>query len=303
MNGSVETVSSNVFQAKIDDRRAKIDNALLAELSKRKDSPFYEALVKALEGGKRLRPIFLLLSYECVSRTRENPFPAAVAVELLHTESLIHDDIIDGDFLRRDTAAFHASHSKEMTILSADFVLSVVLDLTARYKNPRVAQVLAFATSEMCEGELEELMVSMKKQKLSVDEYVNIISKKTASLFEASTEIGAITAGAKEDEVKALSEYGRLVGIVYQIQDDVTDLQKTTTTNILNLLHTDSEKIRTLKEISRSHLIKAEEKLEKISMNEAKTLLLELAQSIAPHPSTARAGLSPARSAISKSAR
>lgn len=289
MNGTVETVSPNAFHAKIDDRRAKIDNALLVELSKRKDSLFYEPLVKALKGGKRLRPIFLLLSYECVGRTRENPFPAAVAVELLHTESLIHDDIIDGDFLRREAAAFHASHSTEMTILSADFVLSVVLGLTARYKDPRVAQALALATSEMCEGELEELMVSTKKQKLSVDEYINIISKKTASLFEASTGIGAIIARAKEDEAKALSEYGRLVGIAYQIQDDITDLEKATSTNILNLLHTDSEKMRTLKEISRSYLIKAEEKIEKMSMNEAKILLLELAQSIAPHPSTKRA--------------
>jgi len=286
MNGSVETVSSNVSQAKIDDCRAKIDNALVVELSQRKDSLFYEPLVKALKGGKRLRPIFLLLSYECVNKTRENPFPAAVAVELLHTESLIHDDIIDGDFLRREAAAFHASHSSEMTILSADFVLSVVLGLTARYKNPRVAQTLAFATSEMCEGELEELMVSTKKQKIGVDEYIDIVSKKTASLFEASTAIGAIIAGAKEDEVKALSEYGRLVGIAYQIQDDITDLEKTST-NILRLL--DTEKIRTLKEMSRSYLFKAEEKLEKIRMNEDKILLLELARSIAPHAVTKRA--------------
>ncbi|MGD8546264.1 MAG: polyprenyl synthetase family protein [Candidatus Bathyarchaeota archaeon] len=280
MNRSLEIVSSNAFKTKISDYRHKIDDAIIFELHQHENSLFYEPLMKALKGGKRLRPILLLLSYECLVRLKEDPFPAAVAVELSHTESLIHDDIIDRDFLRRETVTFHASYGNEMALLSADFILSVILKLTARYKNPRVAQVLASATSEMCEGELEELIILKKRQKLGRDEYIKIISKKTASLFEASTAIGAIIAGAEEDEVKVLSDYGKLVGIAYQIQDDITDLGKTTSTDILKLLDMNSEKIRTLNRISNSFLSKAKEKLEKIKSNDAKILLLELADFI-----------------------
>jgi octaprenyl-diphosphate synthase len=280
MKERLEAISQSILKIKIDDYRAKIDKAILAELSQRKNSVFYNPLMKAMNGGKRLRPILLVLSFESVNQSKANPFPAAVAVELAHTESLIHDDIIDRDFLRRETAAFHASYGNEMALLSADFILSMILDMTARYKDSRVAQVLAFATSEMCEGELEELMVYDKKRKLRSDEYVNIVSKKTASLFEASTKIGAIIAGAHKDEVEALSDYGRLVGIAYQIQDDITDLKKSSSVNILKLLDIDSERIRTLNEMSCSYILRAKERLMKFTTSRTKNLLLELADFI-----------------------
>jgi octaprenyl-diphosphate synthase len=243
---------------------------------------FYKPLMKALKGGKRLRPILLILSAESVNRQQIDPFPAAVAIELAHTESLIHDDIIDRDFLRRQAATFHAVYGNEMALLSADFILSMILEITSRYSDQRIAHTLARATSEMCEGELEELMAYKNTQRLSEDEYIKIISKKTASLFEASTKIGAIIAGAQNSEVNALSEYGRFLGIAYQIQDDIADLRNTTTINILKLLDRDSEKIKVaFLEKSVSYISEATQKLERLKASVAKDLLIKLADSVA----------------------
>ena len=277
MNEDLNIVHLNASQNKINDYRIRIDNAIMAELNQHKNSIFYKPLTEALRGGKRLRPILLLLSLENIGRQKTDPLPAAVAVELVHVESLIQDDIIDRDYLRRETVAFHASYGKEMALLSADFILSMILDITARYPNPKIAQVLALATAEMCEGELEELLAYKNRRKLNEDEYVNIISKKTASLFQASTAIGAIIAGAGEYEVQALSDYGRFLGISYQIQDDIADLEKTTAMTIQKLLDLNSEKRKTFQEISDSYVLKAKEKLGRLRMNKAKTLLTELA--------------------------
>jgi octaprenyl-diphosphate synthase len=217
-----------------------------------------------------------------VNRQQVDPFPAAVAIELAHTESLIHDDIIDRDFLRREAATFHAVYGNEMALLSADFILSLILEITSRYSDQRIAHALACATAEMCEGELEELIAYKNAQRLSEDEYIRIVSKKTASLFEASTKIGAIVAGAQDDEVNALSEYGRLLGIAYQIQDDIADSGKTTATiNILRLLDADSEKIKVVfHEKSVSYISEATQKLESLKASAAKTFLVSLADSV-----------------------
>jgi octaprenyl-diphosphate synthase len=277
MNERQSIVSLGTFQRKINDYRTRIDSALLAALNQRKNSVFYKPLMKALKGGKRLRPVLLLISFENIGKHKIDPLPAAVAVELVHTESLVHDDIIDGDFFRRETTTFHTSYGIDMALLSADFILSIILDITARNVDPKIPQILALATSEMCEGELEELAAYKSGQKLREDVYINIISKKTASLFEASTAIGAIIGGAKKDEVQALSDYGRFLGISYQIQDDIADLEKTTNVNIQKLVDLTPEKIKSFQEISDSYIFKAKEKLESLRMNEAKILLTQLA--------------------------
>jgi octaprenyl-diphosphate synthase len=280
MNENPNSVHLSTFQHEIDSYRVKIDNAILTELNQRRNSIFYNPLIKALKGGKRLRPILLVLSSESMSKKQIDPLPATVAVELAHTESLIHDDIIDRDFLRRETTTFHTIYGNEMALLSADFILSMILEITSRYSDHRIAYTLACATSEMCEGELEELIACKNTQRLSEDEYIKIVSKKTASLFEASTKIGALIAGAQSDEVKALSDYGRFLGIAYQIQDDIADLKKTTGINILKLLDADSHPIKTFHEIAKSYIFEATQKLEKLKPSAAKALLIKLADSV-----------------------
>jgi len=288
MDEKNEIVDACVLSAKIGEYRDKVDKAIFAELNNYRDSTFFLPLKRAIEGGKRLRPILLILACESVSGQNVNvAFPAAVAVELTHLESLIHDDIIDKDSLRRETAAFHSSHGQEMALLSADFILSIILDITARYNDKRIAQSLAQAAASMCEGQLEELKAYKNRKTLTLNEYVCIISKKTASLFEASVEIGALIGGARKDELQALSRYGQLLGIAYQIEDDVADLAKVAKINLLNLLKTDSDKIVWLHEKSNECILEAKQKIVKLRNSNARSLLLELAD-FAISPSIAR---------------
>jgi octaprenyl-diphosphate synthase len=279
MHDTSKTVSSDPFQLKIKEYQIKVDNAVSAELNMRRDSAYFAPLTQALKGGKRIRPVLLILCFEAVGGQGNNPLPAAVAVELAHTESLIHDDIIDEDVLRRKTPAFHAVHGYEMALLSADFILSIILDLTARYDDPRIAQSLAQATSKMSEGELQEIRIHKNRQSITMNEYLNVISKKTASLFEASAAIGATIGNGKKPQVETLAEYGRLLGTAYQIQDDISDSEKASI-NISNFLTTDQPKKESLQQTLELHILKAKQKLEKIEQSNAKTRLINFADHV-----------------------
>jgi octaprenyl-diphosphate synthase len=277
MDRTTESVQSNTFDDVIHKYRVEIDQAIETELDKHVDSLFSIPVKHAIVGGKRLRPILLVASFDSVKTLQADPFPAAVAVELAHLESLIHDDIIDGDAQRRETAAFHATHGREMALLSADFILSMILDITARYDNPRIAQILARATSTMCEGELEEIKICENKSPISIDEYINLVSRKTASLFEASAEIGATIGGGEEEEIRALATYGRSLGIAYQILDDIKDSDRKTAVNVISLLPTGSRTISKLHETSRLFMLEAKHSLGKIRNDESKVFLTQLA--------------------------
>ncbi|MEM1537924.1 MAG: polyprenyl synthetase family protein, partial [Candidatus Nezhaarchaeales archaeon] len=204
----------------------RINEALVNEALKYRGSSFYKPLLYALEKGKRLRPLILLLAFEAVGGKGENPLPAAVAVELLHTESLIHDDIIDGEVNRRGRLAFYLKWGYNAAILSADFMLGMVLRIVSTYRDSRVADELAEAVMRMCEGELLELLLIGENKPISMDTYINVAALKTASLFKASTKIGAIIGGGNEGEVEALSRYGYALGLAYQARDDALDIDR-----------------------------------------------------------------------------
>jgi octaprenyl-diphosphate synthase len=262
--------------------RLIVDRQLSKELDRYEGSAFHFPLNQAAKGGKRLRPILLILAYKTIKeKDIARTFPAAVAVELAHLESLIHDDIIDKDAERRKSASFHMLYGHEMAILSADFILSIILRLTACYSNPRIPQAIAEATAKMGEGELEEFRICDGNQTITIDMYLDIIEKKTASLFKASTAIGAIIAEAGKRETEALAEYGRLLGTAYQIQDDITDLNKRTRINLLALPSNDEISTEQLKVASRDCVESAERTIGKLKDCEAKKLLKELARSIA----------------------
>jgi len=149
--------------------------------------------------------------------------PAAIAVELLHTESIIHDDIIDEDTVRRERETFHAKYGVNPSILSADFVLGIILDIASQYADSRVGRELSKSVLRMSEGEYAELKIQSEGKKIGTHEYVEIITSKTASLFQSSAKIGAIIAGAKQQTIEALSDFGLNLGIAYQMQDDILD--------------------------------------------------------------------------------
>jgi octaprenyl-diphosphate synthase len=123
--------------------------------------------------------------WKCWWEGERDPLPAAVAVELIHMQSLIHDDIIDRDLLRRGWTAFHVLYEHEVALLSSDFVFSVILDMMMKYKDHRITRIIARVASQICEGELEEFTAYKHGKTISAEEYIKISSKKTASLFEA----------------------------------------------------------------------------------------------------------------------
>lgn len=215
--------------ALVGDHLSKIDNSLMSELGRYSWSEFYEPLIYACEGGKRIRPLILLLAAESIkisnrdiSNLTDDIFLAASTIELLHTESVIHDDIIDQENLRRGKPSFHVKYGYNSSILTADFVLGIILNIGSKINNPTVSGELSKAAIKMSEGEMMEIQMG-KNSEVNIRDYIQVLENKTASLFEASSKIGAILGGGTEDEIHSMAAFGHLLGIAYQIHDDLVD--------------------------------------------------------------------------------
>lgn len=202
---------------------SRIDGALSAEMAQHVDSEFHGPLNYSLEGGKRIRPLILVLSAECFSeQADENVMAAACAVELLHTESIIHDDIIDNEILRRQRDPFHIKYGYDTSVLSGDFVLGMILAISSRLDNPRITEDLARTAMLMSEGEMMEGRLGGIKD-VTFDDYIKTIQYKTATAFEAAARIGAVLGGGDDTQIEGITRYGRNMGIAYQIRDDLLD--------------------------------------------------------------------------------
>ena len=202
----------------------KINNVLDSELELYTESEFKEPLKYALDGGKRIRPIILLLASECVGEIDDNTFAAACAIEFLHTESVIHDDIIDNETLRRQKDPFHIKYGYNTSVLTGDFVLGLILNIASRINNPRVTKNLATTAMMMSEGEVIEGRLEASED-VTFDDYLKVIEYKTATAFETASRLGAIISGGSEEEIESLADYGKNIGIAYQIRDDLLDWQ------------------------------------------------------------------------------
>ena len=200
----------------------KIDQALDAELSLYSESEFIEPLKYSLEGGKRIRPIILTLSAESIGKIDDNTFSASCAVEFLHMESIIHDDIIDNETMRRQKDPFHIKFGYNTSVLTGDFVLGLILAICSRLDNARITKDLASTAMLMSEGEMIENRLETSED-VTFDDYLKVIEYKTATAFEAAARIGGIIANGTEEQIEALSEYGLNLGIAYQIRDDLFD--------------------------------------------------------------------------------
>lgn len=211
------------FVQRRDDYLRQIDAAIISILEPYRSSRFYDPLLQAMHGGKRLRPLLLLFTANMNPRHSSDPMPAAVAIEFIHLESLIHDDILDHDSVRRAAPAFHIRHDMETAILSADFLLSLILKVVSLYNDANITSALSSATAKMCEGELGELKAIHVQQPLSQERYIQLVSQKTATLFEVAARLGAFISGAQNGDLEAITRYGRYVGIAYQIYDDIAD--------------------------------------------------------------------------------
>jgi len=193
------------------------------------DYPFVGEILEGLlaAGGKRLRPLILMLAARPFDYDVERLVPAAAGVELLHTASLIHDDTVDHAELRRGRPTLNSLISTEAVILFGDYIFARAAMLAAATMNPRVVGVFASTLGDICDGELREIFTA-RELKQSLDDYKRRIYGKTAALFAGSAEMGAILGNASEDAIGAIRRYGKSVGMAFQIVDDVLDLRETT---------------------------------------------------------------------------
>lgn len=257
---------------------SRIDAAIKKELDLYRDSNLYGPMSDALDGGKRVRPLILMLAAESVGSKSEGTDLATVAVELLHTESIIHDDIIDEAAARREKIAFHVKYGYGAAILTADFVFGMILAIASKYNDSRVSKELSYAALTMCKGEYTELRIDPKSDSLDWDGYIEILSKKTASLFQIASKLGAIIGGGSGEEIEALSSYGLNLGIAYQVQDDILDWgYEGKIAEALAKKRTPEEVLESMKEMAESYSTRAKDDLKIIHDSAAKDFLLLLA--------------------------
>ena len=274
-------IEANPLTEQFANHLSKIEEALERELDLYSWSEFHAPLRYASDGGKRIRPLILLLSAECINSRRLGPdaYLAASAIELLHTESIIHDDIIDEENVRRGKPSFHIKFGYNSSILTADFVLGVILNIGSKLQNPRLINELSHAATRMSEGEMMEIRFG-KAHNITEDDYIKVLEYKTASLFEASAKIGSLIGGGSEEEVNAMTSFGNLLGIAYQIHDDLIDWNNEN--RLFNILVRNSngktkEFVDRMDRLYQSYATKAKHELRKISTdNEAKKHLEHL---------------------------
>lgn len=177
-------------------------------------------------GGKRVRPRLMMLAYQAMGGTDAvYAAPVAAAIELVHTASVVHDDINDHGVVRRGRPSVNAIWGRTFALLTGDFLFTKVYELMAPYKDLNI--LLAEATVALVEGETLQAS-AVKENNFTREVYIQIIARKTAALFKASASLGAKLAGAEENLVEALAQYGYNVGLAFQIIDDVLDLTSDT---------------------------------------------------------------------------
>ncbi len=173
-------------------------------------------------GGKRMRPILILLIAKSFGAVTEVTQHAAIGLELLHTASLVHDDVVDESGERRGQASVNAIYDNKVSVLVGDYILSTALLHVSYTHRERIIRYLAQLGRTLSDGEILQLS-NISNRDISEDVYYNIIKGKPAALFEACASIGALASGATDEEIEAAARFGQNLGIVFQIRDDIFD--------------------------------------------------------------------------------
>lgn len=172
--------------------------------------------------GKRMRPMLILLMAKNFGTINDATQNAAVGLELLHTASLVHDDVVDESEERRGQASVNATYDNKVAVLVGDYILSTALLCVARTHSEQIVTYLAELGRTLSDGEILQLS-NIGRKDISEDVYYDVIKQKTAALFEACAGIGALSSGATEEEVEAAKQFGQNLGIIFQIRDDIFD--------------------------------------------------------------------------------
>ena len=188
------------------------------------DNPLLEQAVEHLlkAPGKQLRPMLVLLAARMVGEVNDKVIRVALALEMLHTASLVHDDVVDESDRRRGLPSVNALLSNQVAVLAGDFILSKALECAALTDDVRVVRYIAQLGQSLADGELLQLD-NQDSKLLSEAVYFDIIGRKTASLFSLCARLGALAAGGSEAEAERLAQFGKLIGICFQLRDDVFD--------------------------------------------------------------------------------
>lgn len=216
------TIDAAKLTALVEDGMAAVERAMIQATDSDVDVLREASLHILGAGGKRIRPRLLLLSYLAFGgRDVEYVANPAAAIELMHTASVVHDDINDHGILRRGRPSVNAIWGRTFALLTGDFLFTAVYELMAPYQDLNVD--LAKAATGLVEGETLQAS-AVKSNTFTREAYMQIIARKTAALFRAASTIGAKLAGSHPDDIRVLSEFGYNLGIAFQIVDDILDL-------------------------------------------------------------------------------
>ena len=174
--------------------------------------------------GKQLRPLFVFLSAKCFGEVNGRTFRAATFIELLHSATLIHDDVVDDAAERRGFASVNALYKNKIAVLAGDYLLAKGMMIALENKEYQMLDMISESVAKIGDGEISQLDKA-KRMDISEDEYYKIIEKKTASLIASCCAIGAVSTNAGIQQVEAMRQFGTYAGIAFQIRDDIFDYQ------------------------------------------------------------------------------
>jgi geranylgeranyl diphosphate synthase type II len=211
----------------IPELQQKFENYLQDNHFQQAPQSLYEPVNYIMQlGGKRLRPLLALMAYQMFDEKVEKALPIALAVETFHNFSLVHDDIMDEALIRRGKACVHTKFGLNAGILSGDVMLIWVYQHLLKVENAdKISDLVTIFNQvaiEVCEGQQYDIDFESRTD-VQIEEYIKMIELKTAALMAGSLQMGAIVAGAKPEAVQQLDQFGRLIGIAFQLQDDWLD--------------------------------------------------------------------------------
>jgi octaprenyl-diphosphate synthase len=203
---------------------ADVDTLIREQLSSR--VPLVEKIADYIvsSGGKRLRPLLVIMTAKALNKPGVQANKLAAIIEFLHTATLLHDDVVDTSDMRRGNPTANEKWGNAPSVLVGDFLYSRSFQMMVELKNLQVMAILSNSTCVIAEGEVLQL-VNCKNPDTSEEQYMEVIKGKTAMLFEASTHSAAILCGANAEQEKALKEYGHHLGMAFQLVDDVLDYE------------------------------------------------------------------------------
>lgn len=222
MSATPSTASSRLLSDAIAADTDAVNRVIRRELHS--DVPLVNQIADYIisAGGKRIRPTLVLLFANAWGYRGTDHHALAAIVEFIHTATLLHDDVVDESSMRRGRKTANALFGNAASVLVGDFLYSRSFQMMVAIRNMRVMQILADATNVIAEGEVLQLL-NMHDPDVSEERYLQVIRSKTAKLFEAAAQLGALIAGASDEQIEAAAEYGRSLGTAFQLIDDVLD--------------------------------------------------------------------------------